>query len=334
MTDTADRFDGVDEAGSIGGFAAEFVEVDGIRTRYYDVGSDEPLVLIHGGSWSGSSSANTWVTNLAGLGERFRVIAFDRLGNGMTDNPTEEEAFVFESEVDHALSFIEAMGLEGIHLGGNSRGGGLAGRIAVERPDLVRSLVVVNSRTLAPEAGDYAFRRRRLYRQGKDGPNPHADLEDSIRAVYEDMSYSTDHVTDEFVRAAAYMRTRPKAEETAEVMRRGGRERYYRSIRAAKRDTRELIEAGRLCAPTLVYWGQNDPTSLLRQGQALFDQLSQRTTVRMYTVDHAGHWPFREYSSEFDRQVSAFVDTWALDGPGRPPDELPVPAYVRAKDEY
>ncbi len=72
---------------SIGGHQAKFVDVNGVRTRYYDVGSGEPILLIHGARPSGTSSANTWVPILTGLSKRFRVLAPDRLGHGMTENP-------------------------------------------------------------------------------------------------------------------------------------------------------------------------------------------------------------------------------------------------------
>ena len=69
---------------SIDGLTAKFVDVGGIRTRYYDYGQGEPIVMLHGGSRSG---ANVFSRNIPGLAKRFRVLAMDRLGSGLTDNP-------------------------------------------------------------------------------------------------------------------------------------------------------------------------------------------------------------------------------------------------------
>jgi len=44
---------------SIGGYEAKFVNVNGARTRYYDVGRGEVILLVHGARPSGTSSANT-----------------------------------------------------------------------------------------------------------------------------------------------------------------------------------------------------------------------------------------------------------------------------------
>ena len=46
---------------------ARFVDVDGIRTRYYEAGRGEPMVLIHGSRFSPWGSANTRTINIEGL---------------------------------------------------------------------------------------------------------------------------------------------------------------------------------------------------------------------------------------------------------------------------
>ena len=92
---------------SIGGHQARFVDVNGARTRYYDVGSGEPILLIHGARPSGTSSANTWVPILTGLSKRFRVLAPDRLGHGMTENPKGD--YSVTAEMEHLYHFIKVM---------------------------------------------------------------------------------------------------------------------------------------------------------------------------------------------------------------------------------
>ena len=51
----------VSKDGEIDGLTAKYATIDGLRTRYYDVGSEnaEPMVLCHGGEWSGGSAAPT-----------------------------------------------------------------------------------------------------------------------------------------------------------------------------------------------------------------------------------------------------------------------------------
>ena len=66
----------VSPTASIGGYEAKFVDVNGIRTRYYEAGSGEPMILLHGAPWGGVASANTWVDNIATLSKHFHVYAF------------------------------------------------------------------------------------------------------------------------------------------------------------------------------------------------------------------------------------------------------------------
>ena len=60
--------------------------------------------------------------------------------------------------------FILKMNIGPVHLVGQSRGGGLAFLLAVNHPDVVRTLVIVDSSTAAPPAGDdRPHRRARLF---------------------------------------------------------------------------------------------------------------------------------------------------------------------------
>ena len=61
-----------------------FVDVDGIRTRYYEDGAGEPLVLFHGGHFGEWYSLDCWSLNLADLAKHFHVYAVDKLGQGST----------------------------------------------------------------------------------------------------------------------------------------------------------------------------------------------------------------------------------------------------------
>ncbi|HEY1481339.1 MAG TPA: hypothetical protein VGF19_01340, partial [Candidatus Acidoferrum sp.] len=87
--------------GSIAGLHAKFIDVRGVKTRYYEMGEGEPLVLVHGEGWSGHSSANTWSKNLPGLAKRFHVFAPDKLASGMTGNPLDDKDYNIQGEVEH-----------------------------------------------------------------------------------------------------------------------------------------------------------------------------------------------------------------------------------------
>ena len=71
----------------LGGYRSNVIVSNGIPTRYYDVGSGTPLILLHGMGWRGESSGNTFVPVFPYLSQHYRVIAPDKLASGLTGNP-------------------------------------------------------------------------------------------------------------------------------------------------------------------------------------------------------------------------------------------------------
>jgi 2-hydroxy-6-oxonona-2,4-dienedioate hydrolase len=297
------------------GLVPKFVDADGIRTRYYEVGdpSAEPLVVCHGAGWTGTSSANTWARNLRGLGEQFHVFAADKLASGLTDNPNTEDGYSIEGQVAHWWAFMRAVGLGGsntaFHILGQSRGGYLAARTALEHADQVKSLIVVDSATLAPDDGQGAERRRRLL--GNEDTDLGPDTRTRMREHWSRMSFNAAHVTDEFVEAAAYMENTPKAQETRRAWKNGGDERFASTLKTQKEETLNWFRQGKLQKPILLYWGRNDPTAVLPLGHALFDLIAEANDrTRMFIVNRAGHFHYREYPDEFNLNVTTFIRYW------------------------
>lgn len=310
MTDV-DDFDHVQEQGGVRGYEPQFVDVNGLRTRYYDIGSGEPLVLAHGGNWNGLSSANTWAPTFEPLAERFRVLAFDRVACGMTDNPPDLEEPNYRAELDHALGFLDALDLDSVHIAGFSRGGGLAARMAVEEPERFRTLTITNSVTLGPLTGDNQYRRDRIFNRWRPEEYSPTDPE-YTRHHYTQYSHQLDHITDEYCQTAAYFRRREKAQRTAEVMEeQGGQEEWEVTMREQMRETHRRIQDGTLQLPTLYVFGRNDLTVPLEMAMSAYDMIAQENSdVRLTIINDCGHLIFREHADEFSQRVRDFIEYW------------------------
>jgi pimeloyl-ACP methyl ester carboxylesterase len=296
--------------GSIAGLHAKFVDVGGIRTRYYELGRGEPMLLVHGSGFSGTASANTWYRNLPGLGERFHVFAPDKLAAGMTDNPNSDEDFTIRGEVEHMYQFIRTMNIAPVHLVGQSRGGGLAFLLAVNHPDVVKTLVIVDSSTAAPPAGDdRANRRRRLFAHCPPEENAAGD---AFRCGQAALAYDPVAVTDEYVAAAAYMWSQPKAQETE---RRVTREVAQRNNIVTSEMNQEayhrILTEGALNMPVLLYWAKNDPSVLPAQAYSLYNIIAEANPrAWLLFTNHGGHFHYQEHPEEFNRNVINFVTAW------------------------
>lgn len=99
-------------------------------------GEGPPLLLIHGAA----SSHLVWGAQLRSLSVRGRVLALDLPGHGRSDPPGEA---TIEGYREACLGFLEALGMERVVLVGHSMGGAIALSLALARPDLVASLVLV-----------------------------------------------------------------------------------------------------------------------------------------------------------------------------------------------
>ena len=131
----------------------KYVDVNGIRTRYFEKGKGETILLLHGSffgePFSSDCSAN-WSRNFEGLSQFAHVIAVDRLGQGYTDNPKRIEDYTMKAVSRHVVDFIKTLGLGPVHLAGHSRGGYVACRTTLDYPDVVKTCIIIDSGTLAP----------------------------------------------------------------------------------------------------------------------------------------------------------------------------------------
>jgi pimeloyl-ACP methyl ester carboxylesterase len=298
-------------AANSGGLKAKFIDAGGVRTRYYDEGSGEPIVLVHGTGFSGVASANTWSLNIPGLSERLHVYAPDKLASGLTDNPQSDDDLNIRGEVNHLYSFVKALGLTRFHLVGQSRGGGAAFLFAVAHPEMVKTLVIVDSATIAPVAGDDRDKRRaRLF---ANCPKEENDRGDQFRCEQSALYYDPKAVTDDFVASAAYMWRQPKAKETARRMtrevRRSGE---LISSEMVHNAYHRILTEDVLNMPVLIYWAKNDPSVLPEQAYALYNIVAESNPrAWLLFTNRGGHFHYREHPEEWNRNVINFVTAWS-----------------------
>ncbi|WP_173073497.1 alpha/beta fold hydrolase [Phytohabitans rumicis] len=130
----------------------DYVDAGGVRTYYEAVGSGSPLVLLHGGLCT--------IETLGGLTSRldeaYRVHLPERRGHGRT--PDVNGPITYDLMARDTTAFLEAVDVSSAHLVGWSDGAVVALLVALHRPDLVRSLVLigqyVNMDGAVPEAAE------------------------------------------------------------------------------------------------------------------------------------------------------------------------------------
>jgi len=103
-------------------------------------GSGAPIVFSHGLLWN----TNLFAPQIAALAGRYRCVAYDHRGQGRSPESIYRSVSM-ESLTADAAALVEALGLGPVHFCGLSMGGFVAMRLAVARPDLIRSLVLMET---------------------------------------------------------------------------------------------------------------------------------------------------------------------------------------------
>jgi pimeloyl-ACP methyl ester carboxylesterase len=112
-------------------------EINGARLHWQLTGeAGNPLVLVHG-SWG---DHHGWDLVVPALAKSFRVLAYDRRGHSLSARPAAQGSV--REDVADLAALVEHLDLAPAHVVGNSFGGVIALRLAAERPDLFRSLLV------------------------------------------------------------------------------------------------------------------------------------------------------------------------------------------------
>ena len=119
-----------------------YFEHNGCNLHYEDYGRGDPVLLIHGLG----SSCRDWEYQIPTLAAQYRVIAVDIRGHGRSDKPRERYSIAgFSADIEALLNHLQP---GPVHLVGLSMGGMIGFQIAVDHPQWLKSLTIVNS---APE---------------------------------------------------------------------------------------------------------------------------------------------------------------------------------------
>jgi cis-3-alkyl-4-acyloxetan-2-one decarboxylase len=136
----------VDVMGDFGGafpFEARFARIaPDLRLHYVEEGGGDPVLLLHGNpTWS--FLYRRFIPPLAEAGHR--AIAVDHMGFGRSDRPPGHERYTMRTHVENLLAFIRELDLRDLTLVMQDWGGPIGFGAAVEEPDRVARLVIMNS---------------------------------------------------------------------------------------------------------------------------------------------------------------------------------------------
>lgn len=139
----------VDARLRLNGVHGEFATVNGYKMHFLVGGSGRPLVLVHGLG----SRADDWADLIPQLIHGgHRVYAVDLLGYGKSSQPR-DAAYSISQQAGMVEGFLDSQHLQQVDLAGWSMGGWIAMRIALQQPERIRRLVLLDSAGLRFKLG-------------------------------------------------------------------------------------------------------------------------------------------------------------------------------------
>ena len=114
------------------------VHVNDVDLAYVEQGRGDPVIFVHGSL----GDYRLWGAQMAPFGERYRAIAYSRCYHWPNAQPGDRVTYAVAQHAADLSALIESLGLAPAHVVGSSYGALTALTLAVERPALVRSLVL------------------------------------------------------------------------------------------------------------------------------------------------------------------------------------------------
>jgi pimeloyl-ACP methyl ester carboxylesterase len=286
-----------------------YVNVGEARVAYYEEGSGEPLLLLHGCPFS----SYIWRKVIPRLSSRYRCLAPDLLGLGDTETP-EDADWSLRAQAAMVVGFLDALYVERSHVVGHDHGGAVAQLLAAEHPERLDRLVLSNAeaydnwpseeerpfvrQTQIPVLGDvvrWAWSRKSVFRRTLA----------EAKAVH-DPEVLSEELLDGYIRANLSDRRR-KAKTKRFLAGQFDPEN--------NRITVDLLDGlRRFDHPTLLVWAYDDPHFGPEWGERLYHDIPGAVGVEL--LPDTGHLLMEERPEEFAPLVDRFLsapdpETWS-----------------------
>ena len=257
--------------------ASEFLEIDGMQVHFRDQGlaSDSlPIVLIHGTG----ASLHTWEAWVNELKNDHRIITLDLPAYGLT-GPNKTGDYSQDYYVSFMEKFLSKLNIKRCVLGGNSLGGGITWAYALEHPERVSKMILVDAGgyPMVSKSIPIAFQIARMPVVGNLFKYllPRSIIEKSLQNVY----VHDDRITPELIERYYDLASRE-----------GNRKAFLDRMKAYPKSDKYL-KISTLIMPTLIIWGREDGLIPLEVAEKFHADLPNDT---MIIFKDLGHTPMEE----------------------------------------
>ena len=265
----------------------EYVDANGVATRTLRAGNAgaEAVVFLHGTS----GHLEAFTRNIAAHAD-YDLHAIDMLGHGYTGKPS--RPYEIADYVAHLRDYLDAVGVLRAHIVGESLGGWVGARLAIDHPERVLSLQLLcaggtvanpavmerirTSTKSAVASDDIELTRKRLRLLMADDANATEELVEIRHAIYHqpDFVANVDNLL---------------------------------SLQDLERRQRNLLrpdDLARITAPTLVVWGRQNPFGEVPEASAMHAAIPGS---QLELFENCGHWPQHEQADRYNQLSLGFL---------------------------
>lgn len=264
-----------------------FVDAGGLRTRALQAGVGEPVVMLHGTS----GHLEAFVRNIPALSEAgYACHAVDMVGHGYTQGSV--APYRIPGYVQHVVDYLDAVGIERAHFIGESLGGWVSARLAVEHPERVQSLVLVapGGTVANPEVME---RIRTSTRKAVE-----TDDVSLTRKRLELLMHDPANVTDEMVEARHRIYHRPEFVAKIDNLL------CLQQMENRQEDLLTTDQMASISAPTRIVWGAENPFGGVPEAENMNRSIPGSELV---VYNECGHWPQHEHADRFNKETLEFL---------------------------
>lgn len=268
-------------------YRVEYVDAAGVPTRALRAGDPEAqaVVFLHGTSGHLEAFSRNVVAHAG-----YDVHAIDMLGHGYTGKPT--HPYEIADYVKHLLDYLDATGIERAHIVGESLGGWVGARAAIEHPERVLSLQLLCAGGTVARP-DVMERIRTSTKQAVETD----DVELTRKRLRLLMANDAD-ATEELVTVRHTIYHQPDFVSNVDNL---------LSLQDMERRQRNLLrpeQLARITQPTLIVWGRQNPFGEVPEASAMHEAIPGS---QLELFDECGHWPQHEQAAQYNPISLAFL---------------------------
>ena len=269
------------------------VESNGFPLAFHDVGDGPPVVFLHG-SGPGVTGWANFGENLPALSPALRCLVVDQPGFGASGRPERYEKNYLRHSAEALLGLLDALDLSSVALVGNSMGGDVAVRFALDHPSRVSRLLLngpggTGATILGPSPSEGITRLMEF----------NADpTRERMAAWVRTMLFDQRRATDELIDARMAAASEPGAVKNLQ-------DAYATFYDPAMAEPVPLFgEVHRIRQPVLMLWGRDDRVAPV-EGALFPARRMSKCDLRIYS--RCGHWVQVERKDDFERAALEFL---------------------------